>query len=143
MASYAGFYVTPKAWTEWLKSNLTTYQESSLNPYRAETKIDEALRRKHLEKHFMVVMVPVPPSEEADYIDEAHTLMIVRIIDSRRAYIPPRPDSIIDKMGPQILRKKIGLEVEGWRTMWYDENSCVPPYGACFLEPEVSYDQIK
>ncbi|KAL5640418.1 hypothetical protein ACGC1H_007613 [Rhizoctonia solani] len=141
MVSYAGFYVTPKAWTEWLKSHLTyAYQASSLNPYRAEMKIHETLRQKHLEKHFAVVMVRVPPSEEADYINEARTLMIVRIVNDRRVYIPPRPDSMVDKLGPQILWNKIGLKVEGWRTIWYNRYSYQPPYDSQFLEPELSYD---
>ncbi|CUA78027.1 hypothetical protein RSOLAG22IIIB_12989 [Rhizoctonia solani] len=136
MASYAGFYVTRKAWTDWLRSNLTyNYTEHSLNHTNAQMEIEDALRRKRMSKLFMVEVVPVPPSEQVEYGNIAKTIMITRVIRKRHGYIAQRPDSLVDKMGQEILRNQIGLEVEEWRTMWYNKDSYKPPYEAEFLEP--------
>ncbi|CUA76402.1 hypothetical protein RSOLAG22IIIB_12251 [Rhizoctonia solani] len=102
--------------------------------------IEDAIHRKRMGKLFMVKIVPVPPSEQADYGNEAKTIMITRVVRKRRGYIAQRPDSLVDKMGQEILRNQIGLEVEEWRTMWYNKYSYVPPYEAQFLEPGDSDD---
>ncbi|CAE6537071.1 unnamed protein product [Rhizoctonia solani] len=74
--------------------------------------IEDALRRKRMSKLFMVEVVPVPPSEQVEYGNIAKTIMITRVIRKRRGYIAQRPDSLVDKMGQEILRNQIGLEVE-------------------------------
>ncbi|CAE6483709.1 unnamed protein product [Rhizoctonia solani] len=105
--------------------------------------IEDAIHRKRMGKLFTVKIIPVPPSEQADYGNEAKTVIIARVIRKRRGYIAQRPDSLVDKMGQEILRNQIGLEVEEWRTMWYNKYSYVPPYEAEFLEPGDLYDEAK
>ncbi|KAL5639776.1 hypothetical protein ACGC1H_006375 [Rhizoctonia solani] len=64
--------------------------------------------------------------------------MLIRRSEPKRAYISPRPDSKCDLAGKEMIKLLLGLEVSEWKTMWYNENSHEPPYGARFLKPKTT-----
>ncbi|CUA71728.1 hypothetical protein RSOLAG22IIIB_09764 [Rhizoctonia solani] len=133
MAAYAGFYATPEAWFEWMRSNpkCPSWQWTDTMAQRI---IDRMLREKGLGNHFYAELVPVPPSEPS-YPSDLYGMMLVRRKRSKRAYIAQKPDSKYDLTAQKMIKELIGLEVSGWKTMWYNENSQWPPYEAQFLEP--------
>ncbi|KDN39215.1 hypothetical protein RSAG8_08986, partial [Rhizoctonia solani AG-8 WAC10335] len=134
MTAFAGFYVTPEAWTAWVHSH-PKCPTWVWGPTVAEDLIEEALHEKKLEKYFYAELVPIPPSEPG-YRDGLLGIMLVRRNHSKPVYIPPRPDSKCDLAGQRIIKKLIGLEVSEWKTMWYNEESHEPPYEAQFLKPK-------
>ncbi|CAE6511384.1 unnamed protein product [Rhizoctonia solani] len=135
MTAFAGFYVNSEAWTNWLHSqpNCPPWVCATI----AEDLIERALHEKKVDKYFSVELVPIPPSEP-DYKDGARGIMLIRRSEPKRAYIPPRPDSKCDLTGQEMIKQLIGLEVSEWKTMWYNEKSHEPPYGARFLNPRTT-----
>ncbi|KEP50049.1 hypothetical protein V565_087440 [Rhizoctonia solani 123E] len=135
MTAFAGYYVAPEVWTAWMNSH-PKRRRSAFGSSAAIDLIEESLRERNIGAYFGVQTVPVPPSEP-NYREGAFSIMIFRRRHSRRAYIPPRPDSKCDLTGQRILKRYIGLDVSRWRTLWFDEESCEAPYDAKFLKPKV------
>ncbi|CAE7191262.1 unnamed protein product [Rhizoctonia solani] len=133
MPSYAGFYVTPNDWTDWMRTR------SSLPPSPAIAKslIEQEFRRLKVHKYLVVTMVPVPPSEPDERNYRRH-LMVYRQWSEKREYLPPRADA--DHNGPAVLDQLMGLKVSEWRTHWHNEDSLDSPYEAEFLEPGTQED---
>ncbi|EUC63775.1 hypothetical protein RSOL_429070 [Rhizoctonia solani AG-3 Rhs1AP] len=153
MTAFAGYYVAPEVWTAWMNSHPKRHR-SAFGSSGAIDLIEESLRERNIGAYFGVQTVPVPPSvstqcrprfglvanvvmEEPNYREGAFSIMIFRRRHSRRAYIPPRPDSKCDLTGRRILKRYIGLDVSRWRTLWFDEESYEAPYDAKFLKPKV------
>ncbi|CAE6422940.1 hypothetical protein RSOLAG22IIIB_04556 [Rhizoctonia solani] len=133
MAAYAGFYATPEAWSDWMRSS-PSCPDWQWGDTTTELILNRVLGEKKLGKHFYAELVPVPPSEPGCQ-DELFGMMLVRRKRPRRAYIAQKPNSKYDLTGQQMLKELIGLEVSGWKTMWYNGKSQWPPYEAQFLEP--------
>ncbi|CAE6530719.1 unnamed protein product [Rhizoctonia solani] len=133
MTAYAGFYVTPEAWTDWVRSNpkCPTWEWGVTV---AQDMIEDALDEKKIGDYFGVEIVPVPPSDPG-YTEDPRALMLVRRTEPRRAYIAQRLDSRCDLYGRRLIKYLLGLEASEWRTMWYNEMSCTPPYETEFLKP--------
>ncbi|KDN40573.1 hypothetical protein RSAG8_08045, partial [Rhizoctonia solani AG-8 WAC10335] len=134
MPAYAGFYVSPDDWADWLRLHCPLPPPHG--PADAESTIYEALCEQNVGKYFAVLMVPTPPSE-SEKCDEGERLS--RLFSEKREYIAPRAK--VDMNGPKVLDRLIGLKVSEWRTIWYNENSFDPPYEAEFLKPKPPKDK--
>ncbi|KDN40568.1 hypothetical protein RSAG8_08040, partial [Rhizoctonia solani AG-8 WAC10335] len=135
MPSYAGFYVSPDDWADWLRPRCPLPPPHG--PADAESMIYRALcEQNNVGKYFAVLMVPTPPSESEKC---KKAVMVYRLFSEKREYIAPRAK--VDMNGPKVLDRLIGLKVSEWRTIWYNENSSDPPYEAEFLKPKLPKDK--
>ncbi|CAE7087678.1 unnamed protein product, partial [Rhizoctonia solani] len=78
MPSYAGFYVAPDDWADWLRTHTTVPLPHGAA--LAEIEVEEALEIKKIAKYLEVTMVPIPPSEPKDF----RALMIYRQSSKKR-----------------------------------------------------------
>ncbi|CAE6429297.1 unnamed protein product [Rhizoctonia solani] len=131
MPSYAGFYVTPQDWNDWVRPRSDQPANSAAT---AERFIEEALREKKLGKFFAAEMVPTPPSEPGEFADG---VMVCRRWSKKRKYLSQRVGSKLDFNGQQVLERAIGLKTTEWRTIWSNDDATKPPYEAEFLQPKV------
>ncbi|KAG8737605.1 hypothetical protein FRC10_008033 [Ceratobasidium sp. 414] len=117
MPSYGGFYVSPTAWTEWLRAE--NYPRKSWGSPAAEAMIDRKLREKNLGL-FRVCKVPIP-STEPDWNDWG--LMIYQRMSKRHPiYLPPKGGFGVDEV-KQILEGRLELKMTDWKSLWYDPHS--------------------
>ncbi|CAE6522889.1 unnamed protein product [Rhizoctonia solani] len=134
MPTYAGFYVTPQDWADWLRPRYPSDPSPFSPPGAADAEIliTNELRQKKAGKFFAVTVVPDLSSQPGKFNNDS---MIYRLFSEKREYLAPRADSDIDLNGPRVLKHLIRLNAPGWQTIWYDEDSVLAPYGAEFLAP--------
>ncbi|KDN35691.1 hypothetical protein RSAG8_11370, partial [Rhizoctonia solani AG-8 WAC10335] len=129
MPTFAGYYVAPDDWVDWLRPRCPQY---SLDPGMAEVLIQEAINEKKFGKYLAVIMVTSPESVPGRF---KQGMMVYRVSSDKREYIHPRADSKIDLNGSRGLERLFGLKTSEWRSYWYNPNSLEMPYEAEFLEP--------
>ncbi|QRW25850.1 hypothetical protein RhiXN_10940 [Rhizoctonia solani] len=130
MPTYPGFYLSPQAWDDWVRSQNTLLPR--WGPGNAEDMIKRELRKHKMKKYFAVIQVPTPLSEPGE---SSVGLMIYRQCSPRRVYLAPHADAKADVFGPQILQSLIGVTTSEWRCIWFKNYSTKPRFEAEFLEP--------
>ncbi|KAG9085281.1 hypothetical protein FS749_004563 [Ceratobasidium sp. UAMH 11750] len=131
MPSYGGFYVSPTAWTEWLRAG--DCPRDWWGSPAAEEMIDQNMREKGLRHLFGACTVPIPSTEPKW---KGWGLMIYqRKSKQHPVYIPPKNGSDVDE-AKRMLEEQLELKMTDWRSLWYDPHSIQQI--SYFLEPPES-----
>ncbi|CAE6530058.1 hypothetical protein RSOLAG22IIIB_04618 [Rhizoctonia solani] len=135
MPSYAGFYVTPEDWFNWIHPRRPKLSHSV---WCAESLIEQEIWRKRAGNFFAVTAVPSPECTPGNLV---FGLIVYRRYSEEREYLKPRRDSKIDMNGPLVLERLIGLKASKWKTVWYDSETPGAPHKAEFLSPTIEANE--
>ncbi|KAG8736034.1 hypothetical protein FRC10_009866 [Ceratobasidium sp. 414] len=82
--------------------------------------IDSKIREKKMSHLFGVSTVPIP-STEPEW-DDWGLMIYQRKSWRNNVYIPPRDGFDVDE-AKRTLEGRLGLEMMGWKSLWYDPHS--------------------
>ncbi|KAG8715659.1 hypothetical protein FRC08_010294 [Ceratobasidium sp. 394] len=118
MPSFGGFYVSPAAWTEWLRAG--DYPGDRWGSPYAEAKIDDKIREINLRHLFGVCAVPIPNTEPKR--KDWGLMIYQRQNRQRRIYFPPMDGFDVNE-AKQVLEERLGIKMTHWKSLWYDPHS--------------------